>query len=206
LLFLFLLQNPYTNFMTVVDPTASTGSSTAWSSEHAGWHARATPMTEPFEPSRDTLVLASIHSTPVNPEDFTLGLFTPNIAIDSRGALLQVEASDFEALSSLANAAVNPSEVPESGSFRNQWAISHPITSRPIDRLLVPKDADFAEVQVSGFEKGNTQLKRPVDGLTELPGILYEEFGLVLEAREEGPGEPNAALVEKVKALLGEVL
>lgn len=168
----------------------------------SGWHSRAQPFTGTFEPTRDALVLASIHSTPVNPEGFTLALFTPNIAVDARGAALTLEQADFDALKSLSNRAVDPAEVPSPGTFRNQWAIAHPITSRPIDRLLVKNSEGFAEVSVSGYEQGKTTLRAPVGEITELPAVLYDVFGLILEAREDGPGEANADLVGKVKELL----
>jgi hypothetical protein len=167
-----------------------------------GWHARAQPFTGTFLPTSDALVLASIHSTPVKPEDLTLALFTPNIAVDARGAALILEQADFDSLKSLSNRAVDPAEVPSPGTFRNQWAIAHPITSRPIDRLLVKNSESFSEVSVSGYEKDKTALRAPVGAITELPAVLYDVFGLILEAREDGPGEPNADLVSKVKELL----
>jgi hypothetical protein len=200
--------------MTIVDPNASAGSDTTWSSPTAGWHARATPLSgserTSFEPSLSALVFASIHSTPVNPEGFTLALFTPDLAVDARGALLRLTPDDFSALSDLARMAVNPNEVPETGTFRNQWAIAHPITSRPIDRLLVPSYGDiageFKEVQVSGYQKGRTRLRAPVGEKTELPDVLHELFGLIQEGSEDGPGEPDETLVGRVKVLLEGVL
>lgn len=172
----------------------------------SGWHLRAQPFTGIFEPTIDALVFASIRNAQANPEDFTLALFKPNVAVDARGAALELEQPDFDALKTLSYVAVDPAEVPSSGSFRNQWAIAHPVTSRPIDRLLVKRNEALVEVQVYGYEQGKTALREPVGDITELPPVLYDVFGLILEAREDGPGEPNADLVGKVKESLNDLL
>jgi hypothetical protein len=172
----------------------------------SGWHLRAQPFNGTFKPTIDALVFASIRNAQTNPEDFTLALFKPNVAVDARGAALKLEQPDFDVLKTLSRRAVDPAEVPSSGLFRNQWAIAHAATSRPIDRLLVNKNASFVEVQVYGYEQGKTALREPVGDITELPPVLYDVFGLILEAREDGPGEPNADLVGKVKESLDDLL
>ena len=55
-------------------------------------------------------------------------------------------------------------------------------------------------------EKGKTELKEPVDGITDLPAVLVELFGLVLEARDGWElGQDDKSTIQKVKNVLGDV-
>lgn len=176
----------------------------AWSSDFAGWRARATTLPDPasFKATPDNLVFAALYSVPVDPEGFTLALFSPNVAVDASGALLRVEHGDFDGLVKLAHA-VN--ELPDTGEFRNQWRVRQPITSRPIDRIFVKSGAGVRETSVYGWAKETTVLEEPVGTTNTLPGPLYQLVGLVREAREGyEKGREDRAVIDRVKALLGE--
>jgi hypothetical protein len=191
------------------DPTTQSSGATAaeWSSSISGWHARATthPDGADYTPKADALVFAVIHSLPADPEGFSLALFKPDAAVDARGAALKLQQDDWDALARLSASAI--SDVPAVGSFPNQWRIAQPTTSQPIDRLLAKNGDKFDQVSISGYSKTRTALKSPVGDITELPGVLYEFFGLLQEGREGYErGTEDIALIGKVKALLQDVI
>ncbi|OJT14586.1 hypothetical protein TRAPUB_8832 [Trametes pubescens] len=171
-----------------------------------GWHARANPhpARADFVPTRDALVLAVLLNAPVEPEGFTAALFRPDVAVDARGRVLQVQAADFAALADLA---AQTTRLPETGSFLNAWRVQHDRTSQQIDRLFVPtSDGGLKETSVQGWHPDKKKLKDAVADYEELPSVLHELAGYVQEAREgfQRGQEENKALIEKIKALVDE--
>ena len=128
-----------------------------------------------------------LYSAPADPEGFTLALFTPDIAVDARGKVLVLRTDDFKGLRDLADRA---KDVPQTGSFRSTWQISHTPerTSQPIDRIITsrPGSSDVLEpASVQGWDASLTELKlkQPVGEYTHLPEVLAQ---LVELGRREG--------------------
>lgn len=176
---------------------------TSWSSKYSGWHTRATPSISPesFTPTREGLAFASLYHAPANPDGFSVAFFHPNIAVDARGVVLVVNQDDFAGLEKLAKQSL---ELPQTGLPMNTWRINQRRTDQPIHRLHVPRSSDeIVETGVQGFEKGKKSLKEPVDGINELPEVLHEIIGLVVEGREGYErGKANEEVIGKVKAVL----
>ncbi|KAI0341737.1 hypothetical protein BDW22DRAFT_269156 [Trametopsis cervina] len=168
-----------------------------------GWHARAQPHPDPssFTPDRAQLAFAVLRNAAANPEGFTLALFAPDIAIDASGQVLVAQSADFTGLVSLAKQTV---DLPPTGSSMNAWRIAQPRTSQPIERLFVPgPDGQLVQTSVQGYEKGKTELSKPVGDTDQLPPLLEELFGLIGEARDGYVrGEEDAATIRKVKVVL----
>ncbi|KAF8064325.1 hypothetical protein FPV67DRAFT_1419929 [Lyophyllum atratum] len=191
----------------------------SWSSPFASWHKRAlqTPHPSPdaFTPTRHNLQLAVLLNAPIENEGITLTLFSQptgdgydseTVAVDALGRVLIVSEKDAAGILGLAKEAL---ALPPTEQFRNTWSIKHPFTSQPIDRLLIPSSGSATglhEVSVQGFSKTTRELKRPVEGITELPETLWELTGLVLEARDEAglPGDErrNEVVLGKVREAL----
>lgn len=175
----------------------------SWSSKYSGWHTRAGSYLSPesFTPTREGLAFAALYHAPANPDGFSVAFFHPNVAVDARGEILVVNQEDFEGLETLARASLElpPTELP-----MNTWRISQRRTDQPIHRLHVPRSADeIVETGVQGFEKGKKVLKEPVAGITELPEVLHEIIGLVVEGREGYErGKANEEVISKVKGVL----
>ncbi|KAG6889322.1 hypothetical protein C0992_005648 [Termitomyces sp. T32_za158] len=171
--------------------------SSSWSSPFASWYNRAQPLSQAinsaFVPSFDTLSLAVLLNAPVENDGFTLAFFsqlkedgsgTRVIAVDALGNALLVADQDATGILELAKQAL---ELPPTEGFRNTWVVKRPMTSQPIHRLFIFSDrAEDSPYQISvqGFTKETRTLQRPVQGLDELPEVLWELVGLVLEARE----------------------
>lgn len=171
-----------------------------------GWHARANPhpASADFTPTRDALVLAVLLNAPVEPEGFTAALFRPDVAVDARGRVLQVQSADF---ATLADLAAQSTRLPDTGSFLNAWRVQHDRTSQQIDRLFVPtSDGGLKETSVQGWHPEKKQLKDAVAEYENLPPVLHELAGYVQEAREgfQRGQEENKALIEKIKTLVDE--
>ncbi|KAJ7057822.1 hypothetical protein C8F01DRAFT_324353 [Mycena amicta] len=155
---------------------------------YANWHARATPHPDPttFTPTRAALALIVLRNTPVEPEGFTLALFDlphEKVAVNALGNVLCVKEDDFQGI--IALAARVSRELPPTGRFRNTWVVKHIATSQPIERLLVSIDhGKLVETSVQGFSKDNKTLQIPVGDITELPDVLSETVGVVMEARD----------------------
>lgn len=168
-----------------------------------GWHARATSHPYPdFTPTKDALVFAVLLNAPVDPEGFTMALFQPNIAIDARGRVLQLQSQDFAALAALAQEA---SGLPDTGSFMNAWRVSHARTSQKIDRLFTKTSGgrDIRETSVQGWDPEKTQLQDAVGDNQALPPVLQELFGYIQEGRTGFVrGEENKELISQVKTLV----
>lgn len=186
--------------------SSTTESTAAWSSNLAGWRKRATAVADgSLHPSEDKLVFAAIYSTPVDPAGFTLALFEPDTAVDAAGHVLTLLREDFDGLKALAHAVAR---LPETGEFQNQWRVKWPMTSRPIDRVLVKTPEGIKETSVYGWAKGHTELEEKVGDVEVLPAPLYEFVGVAREGREgvDEHGRENKALVQQVKKLLGDAL
>ncbi|KAF9441790.1 hypothetical protein P691DRAFT_812044 [Macrolepiota fuliginosa MF-IS2] len=178
----------------------------------SGWHSRATPYTHPFIPERSAISLVILRNAPAEPEGFTLALFNSpaKIAVDAGGGALVLQDADFDGLIALAEQTKN---LPQTGRFRNTWVVAQPITSRPIDRILVPVQSgegsgyqqDFKETSVQGYDGVTTRLKQSVGDIQDLPSVLQDLIGLVLEAREGGQVNKDDALISQVKSILGDV-
>lgn len=179
-----------------------------------GWHSRATPYSDPFTPERSALRLVILRNAPADPEGFTLALFDSpaNIAVDAAGKVLLADDLDFAGLIELAE---RTKGLPPTGRFRNTWIIQQPTTSRPIERILLPitqsiapeDQSGYEQTSVQGYDGVTTHLKQPVGDIQDLPPVLQDLVGLVLEAREGegGPTEKDKEMVKRVKGILGDV-
>jgi hypothetical protein len=192
----------------VVHISCSGTHSMTWSSKYEGWHTRAQLHPDPssFDPTREALQFTALYNAPVESEGFTLAVFqfdSELVAVDAMGKILTIDRDDAEGLVGLASATTL---LPKTGSFRNQWRIQHPISSRPIDRILVQVKGELMETSVYGFSKEQRKLENTVEGITELPDSLYELIGLVREAREVYKrGEGDQEVIRRVKDVLGDV-
>lgn len=178
---------------------------TAWSSKLEGWRQRASPAdASALRATEDNLVFAAIYSAPVDPEGFTLALFEPDVAVDASGQVLRLIREDFDGLKKLAG---EVAQLPETGEFRNQWRVRWPMTSRPIDRILIKTGGELKETSVYGWAKDRRALEKKVGETSELPAPLYELVGVVREGREGyEKGKEQKNVVDSVKALLGDAL
>jgi len=169
-----------------------------------GWFSRATPLSDNFSPSRDKLAFSVLRNAPVDPEGFTLALFYPNLAVDATGRVLVLSDTDF---SGLVNLAKRTPDLPQTGSFMNTWRIRQDRTSQPIDRLFVPVNDELVQTSVQGWERGKKELVTPVGDITELPDVLYDFFGLALEARQGyEKSREDQDVIGQVKAVVGPVI
>ncbi|TFK38864.1 hypothetical protein BDQ12DRAFT_682630 [Crucibulum laeve] len=181
-----------------------------WSSPYSGWHTRATAHPNPhaFTPTREALKLAVLRNAQVEQEGFTLALFTGDkgeerVAVDFRGKVLLPTQADFDGILELAQRTL---ALPKTENFRNTWVVAQPRTGQPIERILVPASygGEFKETSVQGFDKSKVALKEPVEGITDLPDVLWELTGLALEARD-GDGEKDDVVLDRVRGILRNV-
>ncbi|THU88063.1 hypothetical protein K435DRAFT_782196 [Dendrothele bispora CBS 962.96] len=199
----------YHSITSSLSSLASFITSMSTSSSLSGWHARTlqTPYSaaNAFEPKLDSLTFAVLHSTPVEPEGFTMALFKGTstsddaVAVDALGRVLLVSEKDAAGLTELAKS-VNT--LPKAGGFRNTWRIKQQTTSQPISRLLIKDGNNLQETSVQGFATGKKELKTAVGDVTELPDALYDFVGLVLEARDGYEIGSAGAVVEQVQNVL----
>lgn len=186
----------------------------AWSSAYSGYLQRAAPYSNPhaYAPQRTALKLAVLRNSPIEPEGFSLAIFSDRVAVDRKGNVFTLAERDFEGILQLAH---KVAALPQTGEFRNQWRVSHPMTGRPIDRILSPRTelsaqpaerytAEFVETSVYGFDKHRVLLKEPVQNHRDLPSTVWELTGLVGEAREAG-GQDDEVVLERVRSVLGNV-
>ncbi|TFK48879.1 hypothetical protein OE88DRAFT_1810272 [Heliocybe sulcata] len=174
----------------------------AWSPSYEGWLSRATPVSDSFTPRKDSLLLASFVDTPAKQGVLTLALFKPNVAVTSSGQVLTLQERDLAAITSLA---AQVSSLPETGAFRNQWRVSHPITSRPIHRMYIADGEGGLKVtSVYGYDKRARKLTGETAGYEELPDALYELFGLVEEGKKSSDAAGSQDVVDHVKVLIGD--
>jgi len=177
------------------------GTHTAASAE--GWHARAThtPATD-FNPKQSDLVLSVLVNSQVEPDGFTLSLLHPNLAVDASGKLLVLSAADFAAFEAQVHAVT--AHVEPTGEFMGQWRVKQARTGYPIDRVLIPGDAERA---VYGWAKSNVELKLEGEtkGRTTLPKELQVLVGWAKEARDGYVrGHKDDTVISKVRALIQE--
>jgi len=185
-----------------------------WSSIYSGYLQRADPHPNPkaFTPIRSALELVVLRNSPVEHKGIDVAIFSDRTVIDSKGAVKIMKEHDFDGIMEIAKEVNN---LPNTNGFRNQWRVQHERTSRPIDRILyaggqlspIPKEKyeeEYKETSVYGFDKQRTQLEKSVGSFTTLAPPLWELTGLAMEARE-GEGEADAVMLEKLKAILGNV-
>ncbi|KAF5339347.1 hypothetical protein D9611_009851 [Ephemerocybe angulata] len=198
--------------------------STVWTSPLSGFLDRADPYRRAgseFRPSRSSLKLAVLRNAPVEQEGFTLAVFSSDgdddkrhYAVDHFGRIRVLQDQDVSGLQDLYSGVQG---LPSTGGFRNTWVLKQPITSRPIERILLPKatlpadpaeryDQEFLETGVQGFDYNVRELdpKRPVEGYDQLPAPLWELTGAVLEGRA-GEADKDDAVLDYVRGLLGNV-
>ena len=206
-------HHPNTNAMT-----------SSWTSPLSGFLDRADPYRRShtdFKPPRSALLLAVLRNAPVEPEGFTLAVFSADsegdnskkhYAVDQLGRVKVLQEGDVETLKGLLKSV---QELPVTEAFRNTWVVKQERTSQAIDRVLVPKsvlpedpkrsyEEEYLETSVQGFDYEKRALKRPVDGLEELPQSLWEVTGALLESRG-GEGEEQGDVLAYVRSVLGNV-
>ncbi|KAF8583580.1 hypothetical protein K439DRAFT_1390347 [Ramaria rubella] len=183
--------------MTIPSTIAST-----WSSPHSGWYKNSQLSTDLFTPTREGLIFGHILNSPATHWMFICAFFTPNVAVDSMGRILLVPKEHFDAIAGLALQTV---DLPDTVSFRNTWRVKHDRSDQNIRSLLVKmKDEEkMRTTSVYGYEKGNEMLENEVQGMTTLPPVLMELFGLLEEAKQGyEKGKEDTGLIGTVKALL----
>lgn len=203
------LSNSFASF-TPEEPSQDTMSS--FSSPYAKWYTERTrphPSPSTFHPTRPALRFLVTHAAQAIPRGFTLAFFAPNIAVDARGRVLELtNAEDFDAIVRLARRTLNEEELPQAETYLNTWMVKQSRTEQPIARIYVPvvEGGEFGEVKltsVQGYDGKARELAEPVKALTQLPDVLWELFGLVLEARNGYVrDEEDKEMIRKVKAAL----
>jgi len=171
----------------------------------ANWRDRAERIQNPesWQPERKDLVFAVVRNAPVEHHALTLALFRPNIGVDASGNVLALKEDDFSTLSQLATQTL---DLPQTGEFRNAWIVRRPITSQPIERLLVStSESVVAETSVQGYNnQGEFELRVPVGDITILPQLLQDLFGLILKARVDyDRRNRHEAVLSKVLDVVG---
>ncbi|KAF8877361.1 hypothetical protein BD779DRAFT_1677353 [Infundibulicybe gibba] len=175
-----------------------------WTSSFAGWHSRATPHPKPREFLQDispaSFNIGFLRSTQLDPSGW-LQVMGESAIVDALGRVLILRPDDAAGIISLAQM------TPPLSNDRVPWAIKSPVTDRPIDSVVVPDGSALTETKVKGFTKATRELQKPVGDISELPHVLWELFGLLLEAREKfdhSAVEFDSEVVDKVKAVIGQ--
>ncbi|KAF8630964.1 hypothetical protein AX17_005320 [Amanita inopinata Kibby_2008] len=229
-----LLSSPlvYLNYFTQNSPAQSEAdmspltTATTTTIPQSGWHARALESLHPdphsFAPVREALTLALLRNSQVEPNGFSLAVFSDDeshVVVDALGRVMPLPSSSRD-VNGLVSLGRETRDLPGTGSFRNTWFVSHEITGQPIDRFFIAvenrreglgMESKLKETSVSGYSKTRTQLVKEVDGYTRLPEVLQELFGLVLEAREgyeerRGGGDGDMVVLAKVREVLKDLL
>ncbi|KAH8832562.1 hypothetical protein DL96DRAFT_1551713 [Flagelloscypha sp. PMI_526] len=207
------LPQIYTGIMSSTTTTAG-----EWKSDHEGWFGRIPnppqPDPESFFPKKEDLLLAVLRNSRVEPEGFTLAIFSSStsdekLLVDAQGRLFKVPTSHIQGVLDLASTV--SATFPKPNMFRNTWMIKSPMTGQPIERIIVPtSEGRFDQTSVSGFKKergARPELKEKVgDEYDTLPKELGELAGLVLEAREGYQNGQAGVLVRRVIDLLPDSL
>jgi len=202
----------------------SKASTDHWDSPLSGFLQRADPYpgsNREFRPARSSLKLAVLRNAPVEPEGFTLAVFSsgasdddltqPYYAVDARGIVRVLKQADVDILKQLL---VGVRRLPLSDNFRNTWRLKQETTSQPIDRILIPRvvlgerpaddyENEYDEVGVQGFDYRVRELKEAVEDIQTLPQELWELTGAVLEARHGD--QEDGGVLSYVRRLLGNV-
>ncbi|KAF8606964.1 hypothetical protein BDV93DRAFT_436736 [Ceratobasidium sp. AG-I] len=174
------------------------------SRDPAGWYSRTTshPDGARYAVNKDNLVFGLTRNARVEQNGFSVALFKPNVAIDAMGRVLVVAKEDFTALEELARSV---SSLPDTGAFRNQWRIRHDRTDYPIDQVWVNTANGLKTVGVYGHDGETTELKTPVNGITQIPSVLNDFVAYAKEGRTGFErGTEDSEVTSKVKAILQE--
>jgi len=184
-------------------------------SPHAAWHARAlqTPHPSPhdFTPTYDSLLLAALVESDLDPLGVTLTLYSPDttkpndnsiVAIDAFGRVLLVSPDDAVGILALARTSLN---LPPPDGWQNMWVVKRQVTCLPINHLYLapppsaPDRKRLKKFSVAGYSERTRELEKPVDGIKELPHALWELVGLVNEAGEGGYEARDELMLAKVR-------
>ncbi|KAG8742509.1 hypothetical protein FRC10_001343 [Ceratobasidium sp. 414] len=187
----------------------------------SGWHSRAMPHPDgaAYDVQKGNVIFGMTRNAPVESNGFSVALFKPNVAIDAMGRVYVLNSEDFSALASLASEAAN---LPDTGSFRNQWRqvalpcalvlvrlifestrVKHDRTDYPIDQLFVATSKGLHTIGIYGHDGQTTTLEYPVGEITNLPAPLNSIVTLAKEGRNGFErGTENTEVVSKVKAAL----
>lgn len=172
-----------------------------------GWLSRAAPHSDPstFTPTLSSIAILLLRNSPVENEGFSLAVFTDRTVVTAAGDILVAAQADYDALIAL-GAKVNT--LPDTGEFRNTWRVKQPVTSQPIDRLFIAQDSGggLKETSVQGYKQGMRELVEPVGDIKELPGSLEELVGAALEGRAGFEIGSEGPAVQKVKAVVSDLL
>ncbi|KAH6901525.1 hypothetical protein BKA70DRAFT_1308906 [Coprinopsis sp. MPI-PUGE-AT-0042] len=192
----------------------------AWSSPLSGFLDRAAAYTNTaaFQPPRSSLELVVLRNAQAEPDGFTLAFYSSDgtsnsdtYAVDAAGSIYVLQQQDATEILALANEVAS---LPETGEFRNTWFLKSPVTSRPIERILIPKgsgisntpaanyETEFDEVSVYGFNYVERELEQTTNGLDLLPEPLWELTGLVLQARNDNGAILNQDVVSLVRGMV----
>lgn len=194
------IENPFPGLYSKLKSWAGCNSGNTMASQtHSaqGWHARATEYTGSFNPLKKDVELNILINSQVEPSGFTLSLIKPNLAVDARGKVLTLSASDFAAFEAKVN---EVKALPHTSGFRGQWRVRQQRTSYPIDIVQIPGEA---ERSVYGWSATTTTLEEPTNGYTTLPDPLQTLIGWAKEAREGYQrGQGDQTVIDKVKHLL----
>jgi hypothetical protein len=156
--------------------------------------------------------LVVLRNSQVEHEAIELAIFSDRVVVDSKGGVRIMKEHDFDGIMELTRSVSN---LPNTNGFRNQWRVQHERTGRPIDRILyaggelspIPRERyeeEYIETSVYGFDKHRIRLEASVGSFTTLAPPLWELVGLAMEARES-EGEEDVVVLEKLKAILGNV-
>jgi len=175
----------------------------------SGWHNRSTKYTGKFAPTKDTLILTLLFTTPG--EDFAVALVKPNIAVDAYGKVLAVPQADFDSITSLTTAVVTLPDVPGFPSIhdrlrdlkneeripggRIEWLL---YTGHPLHRNRVTGVGH--QLSIIGKSTMRT-LAEAKARYKELPDPQLKLFGWLVEGAA-GHGQKDEGPIDKVRALL----
>ncbi|KAH8829816.1 hypothetical protein DL96DRAFT_1590508 [Flagelloscypha sp. PMI_526] len=176
---------------------------TPWSSVFTGWITRALILNatelafSPHNYAHD-IVFGVTTSSMLDPSDFDLTLYRPNLAVDGRGRLLALNSSDFDGLASLAQKVVDYPVPEEAGEMRS-WDLALEYTCSPGHNLFVSPTAhpaneygDWGGSFISGVHKESTTIlswyrRALAEGkpIPRLPEPIREFWGLIFEQYED---------------------
>jgi len=192
------------------------------------WNDRAELYDGPFIPLPENLVFAATQSAMMEPNGFTLALFSSptsttfdpipclipectlppaRIAIDTFGLIWRIQEYDFLALSALAES---------TRPFANLWSIAVPYTCQPSDRIILPGMApnvtSYIYTSILAFAPGRRRLETAIkiaDGriFAQLPEEIDVFMRIALQrtyGRTWGPriGGKGKNVIRSVMALL----
>jgi hypothetical protein len=126
-----------------------------------------------------------------------MALLKPSSVVDASGRIYTLSDEDlmaFEATIEVVKA------LPRTDGSWSQWRVSHPETCYPIDRILIPGEA---ESSVYGWSKDTTVLETTTKGYTNLPDELQRLVGWAREARAGWySSSRDEAVIQKVMTLM----